>query len=306
MPFLPDKPDKKNKIDKRFKLGTTSFIYPDHIIPNVKKLGGYFDEIELLVFESQPDEVLPSKDEIKELVYLSKKLDVSYNIHLPTDVSLSSGTKEESQIARDTLVNVIELFAPLAPTTYTLHLEMPAHIKADIGNKKIIQQWEGTTCQMLQALLSDLSGLPDSSLGFSGSPGLPDHPHGFEPGLISIETLDYPFSCIEKLVDELGLSVCIDAGHQIKYQYDLLKTFECHRLQTSIIHLHGVDFSTPDLKDHTALDMLPERHMINVLSILETYTGVVSLEVFNLKNLNRSLKFLSNELKGIEPEILHV
>jgi len=83
------------KPDKPFKLGTTSFIFPDHIIPNVKKLGPFFDEIELLIFESQPAFVLPSKDEIKELLYLSQKHDLTYNIHLPIDVSLTCESLEK-------------------------------------------------------------------------------------------------------------------------------------------------------------------------------------------------------------------
>jgi hypothetical protein len=41
-------------LPRLFRLGTTSFIVPDHIIPNVMKLGYFFDEIELLVFESDP------------------------------------------------------------------------------------------------------------------------------------------------------------------------------------------------------------------------------------------------------------
>lgn len=72
-----------------FRLGTTSFIVPDHIIPNVIKLGPFFDEIELLVFESYPPEVLPSKTEVATLLSLARDLDLTYNIHLPTDVSLS-------------------------------------------------------------------------------------------------------------------------------------------------------------------------------------------------------------------------
>ena len=61
-PPLPDRP---------FRLGTTSFIYPDHIIPNVQKIGRFFDEIELLVFESSPKGVLPSREEIRVLEQLS-------------------------------------------------------------------------------------------------------------------------------------------------------------------------------------------------------------------------------------------
>jgi len=59
-----------------FRLGTTSFIYPDHILPNVRKTGALFEEIEILVFESIPETVLPQKTEIAELAALSRDLDV--------------------------------------------------------------------------------------------------------------------------------------------------------------------------------------------------------------------------------------
>jgi len=47
-----------------FKIGTTSFIYPAGYAQNVKMLGPYVDEIELLLFEGAPDS-LPSTQEIK-------------------------------------------------------------------------------------------------------------------------------------------------------------------------------------------------------------------------------------------------
>ena len=72
-----------------FKIGTTSFIYPDHYIPNVKMLGPYLDEIELLLFESTGTDALPSKSVIAELSRLAKDFDLTYNVHLPTDISIS-------------------------------------------------------------------------------------------------------------------------------------------------------------------------------------------------------------------------
>lgn len=265
--------------DKPFKLGTTSFIFPDHIIPNVKKLGPFFDEIELLVFESRPVEVLPSQTDVKELLNLSQEHDLTYNIHLPTDISLTHESLKKRQKARDTILKVIDLFAPLTPTTHTLHLDMPSDVKKKIGNKKKLENWVNQTRQSLGTLISDISN----------------------PGIISIETLDYPFSCLETLVEEFKLSVCIDAGHQIKYGHNLLETFEKHKLRTSIIHLHGVAFSDQNIKDHTALDKLPEEYLGQVQTILKEFTGVVSLEVFNLENLNRSLMVLSKVFKNIAP-----
>jgi len=269
---MPDL-NSKNSIllDKPFKLGTTSFIFPDHIVPNVKKLGPFFDEIELLVFESMPEDVLPSKEDVTTLLSLSQDLDLTYNIHLPTDVSLTHESLNKRQKARDTILKVIDLFTPLAPTTHTLHLDMPPDFKNDMGNQKKLKKWEEQARQSLDAVLSEISN----------------------PGTISIETLDYPFSCLESLVEELNLSVCIDAGHQIKYGHNLLKTFETHKVRTPIIHLHGVDFSDQKIKDHTSLDKLPPKYFRQIQTILEEFTGVVSLEVFNLENLNRSLTHLS-------------
>jgi sugar phosphate isomerase/epimerase len=273
--------------NKPFKLGTTSFIYPDYIIPNVKKLGAHFDEIELLVFESQPESVLPSKNDVQELLYLSQQLELTYNIHLPCDVSLTCDSPEKRQKAADTLLKVIDLFAPINPSTHTLHLEMPPNIKEDINrnikkeiekdsqnNIKKLKIWQDNTRQGLEILLADMPN----------------------PDIISIETLDYPFSLAEPLVENFSLSVCIDAGHLIKYGYDLEKTFETQKHRTSIIHLHGVDFSCPAKKDHTSLDRLPPKQIKLIQRILHDYTGVVSLEVFNLENLNRSIALLSKIL----------
>ncbi len=270
--MLPDKP---------FKLGTTSFIFPDHIIPNVKKLGPFFDEIELLVFESQPAFVLPSKDDVKELLYLSQSQDLTYNIHLPIDVSLTCESLGKRQKARDTILKVMDLFEPVTPTTHTLHLDMPGDIKKDMGNQGKLKKWIKNTRQGLEGLLKDI----------------------VDPGIISIETLDYPFFFIETLVEEFNLSVCIDTGHQIKYNYDLVQTFEKHKSRTSIIHLHGVEFFEDEIKDHASLDKLPEKYFRQVQMILENFTGVVSLEVFNLENLNQSLSFLSKSFNNIAPNI---
>jgi adenosylcobalamin phosphodiesterase len=270
--ILPDKP---------FKLGTTSFIFPDHILPNVKKLGPFFDEIELLVFESQPLKVLPSKDDVATLLSLSQEHDLTYNIHLPVDVSLTDDSSQKRLKARDTLLRVIRLFAPLRPTTYTLHLEMPQDIIHDSRNLKKLKKWEENTYQGLNGLLSE----------------------GVDPGIISIETLHYPFCLVETLVEKFDLSVCIDVGHQIKYGHKLLETFEKHKLRTAIMHLHGVAFLEHTIKDHTGLDKLPEKYLRQVQMILEGFTGVVSLEVFNLENLNHSLGVLSKIFKNIAPSI---
>ncbi|MBF0228160.1 MAG: sugar phosphate isomerase/epimerase [Desulfamplus sp.] len=263
-----------------FRLATTSFIYPDRIVPNVVKLGSFFDEIELLLFESNPFivkdningskivEVLPSKEEIKELKELSKKFDLTYNIHLPVDISLTDSSKSLRLESIETVKQILALCEPLNPTTYTLHLDF--NINGDNPQNNIkLEIWREYVKESLQLLSSSLS----------------------DPSIISIETLNYPFEYIGDIVESCKMSVCIDAGHLIKYGYSIEKIFAKYKAIVPIIHLHGVEF--PSLKDHQALNKTPSHILAPTINILKNFKGVVSLELFNYKNLSDSLRFLN-------------
>ncbi len=264
------------KPDRKFRLGTTSFIFPDHILPNIKKLAPFFDEIELLVFESIPESVIPSKKEIEDLLMISRDQNLTYNVHMPTDISLTADTEFNRQKAADIYLTVLDRFEPLRPTTHTLHLEMPQELKQEIsgnGNAEVLlKNWIENTYDGLKKLLA-------------GS---------VNPDILSIETLDYPFSLIEPIVQEFNLPVCIDLGHAVKYGYNLKSIYNTHTPNIPLMHLHGVDPSFSPAKDHTRLDRMPQTDFSMILDILKTYTGTISLEVFNQDNLNYSLKFLSS------------
>ncbi len=269
-------------LDRNFKLCTTSFIVPDHIIPNVKKLGPYFDEIELLVFESQPASVIPTKQDVQTLVQLAGEHELTYNVHLPVDISLSQGTLEGKKKAVHTLLNVLDRLAPLNATTHTLHLDLPKDIlpediQLDSLKTSQLSSWKKQLGKTLDDFLSQLE----------------------DPSIISIETLDYPFSIIEDIVLEKKIPVCLDMGHAIMHGYDWMDIVQTHKDRLPLVHLHGVDFSTMPVKDHVSLNRLGEQILAQVLSFLKSYTGVVSLEVFNLKNLTRSLAILAKYFTNI-------
>ena len=105
-----------------FRIGTTSFIYPDRIIPNVKMLAPFLDEIELLLFESRSADSLPSKQDIGTLKSLAGDYNLYYNIHLPTDIALGASDPAERAHAVDSIKRIITRCAPLSPSTHTLHL----------------------------------------------------------------------------------------------------------------------------------------------------------------------------------------
>lgn len=264
-----------------FRVATTSFIYPDNIIPNVQKLGLIFDEIELLMFESRPFikdgtpvEVLPSPEEITRLAHLSEALNVTYNVHLPVDIHLTDVSKQKRDAGIDTIKKVMELCEPLNATTHTLHIEF-SHADRKNGGKDLTA-WQDRANHSLSALASFLR----------------------DPAQISIETLEYPFEYVAPLIDAHGMSVCIDAGHLIKYGFSITDLFNKYHSKIPLIHLHGVDYSSGSPRDHQSLDKTPRDKFESTRNVLQQFKGVVSIEVFNYQMLSDSIQFLNHQFKS--------
>jgi sugar phosphate isomerase/epimerase len=250
-----------------FRISTTSYIYPDHMYANIKMLAPYLEEIELLLFESSPEDGLPSAREIRALAELAKTSGLTYNIHLPIDISVSDRDPSVRQHGVEIIKGIIELTAPLTPTSYTLHVpwEEPE------GHKEKLTKWQERSYRSIEQILA--GGIPGRNL--------------------SLETLMYPFEWLDDILIDLNLSVCLDLGHLILQSFDIDAHFNKYVERTSIIHLHGVK----DNRDHLSLDMLPERDLTAVMKILKQFTGTVSLEVFAFKHLKASLTFLEQNWK---------
>lgn len=247
-----------------FTLSTTSFIYPDDYIPNVKMLGSYFDEIELLLFESKDIESLFPKSVIDELNRLSKDLDIGFNIHLPTDISIGSGDLRLQFDAIESYKKAIDRMLPLAPSLFFLHVPY----EEDDDKDSTVDKWRERIRTNLQQLLC----------------GSVDAP------LVSIETLNYPLAFIDDIATELNLSLCMDVGHLILYGYDITEIYRRYASRISSIHLHGVE----NKHDHLGVDHLPPRCMSPVMEILKHFQGILSLEVFSYHHLVPSLQTLEN------------
>jgi sugar phosphate isomerase/epimerase len=252
-----------------FKIGTTSFIYPDGYVQNVKMLAPYLDEIELILFESAPNS-LPSNHEIKELLSLSNEYDISYNIHLPLDISMGVEDSSTRHSAIETIKQVMDLTAPLSPTSYTLHLP---YGESDFESEQV-KRWKECTYQSMDTLCS----------------------FGFNSRIISIETLNYPLEWVEDILIGFNLSVCMDLGHLILYELDMKDIFERYKDRTSIIHLHGAN----ENKDHQPLDLLSKSNLKTIIRMLKQFRGIVSIEVFSFDYLNVSLKYLESVWKKHE------
>lgn len=245
-----------------FKLATTSFIYPDDYIPNVKMLGPFVDEIELLLFESNDIESLFSLSVVDKLQRLATDLNLTYNIHLPTDIAISAPDVRQQQAAVETFTGIIQRLMPLAPSAFCLHVPY----NENDNQTTTVNTWRDSVRSNMERLLGN----------------------GIDARAISIETLDYPLELIEDIIADLNISVCMDVGHLILRGSDIVNVFNRFASRISVIHLHGVEGN----HDHLALDRLPEQYINSITDILKRFTGIVSLEVFSYTHLKPSLQVL--------------
>lgn len=248
-----------------FILACPSFVYPAGYLDNVRLLAGFVDEIQLLFFESRPTKRLPSTRLIRELANLADTTDITYNVHLPTDIFLGHPDPLERRRSTDAVQQILDRCGPLAPSTFTLHLNRnPDDIKG-----VPVSTWQE---MMTDSLAKILRRFPESRR-------------------ISVETLDYPFEQVAPVVTGLNLSVCMDMGHLMVHGVDLCGFFAVWESRITIIHLHGVD----QARDHLPLNRLSQLHMHRVLDILRTFSGVVSLEVYSQPALDASLAHLLDQ-----------
>jgi sugar phosphate isomerase/epimerase len=255
----------KSKGKYPFRLGCTSYIFPDNIIPNVEAAAPYIDDIELLCFESPDRSYYIDEETIGRLVEIGERESISYTVHCPIDLKAGSKDRAERIAFGNAFVKIFRLTAPLNPKGYVLHLEGLAR---DSSVAKI-DCWEGDVAKVCDSLVDGLSTKERAS--------------------ICLENLDYPVDIIERIVDRYGFSFCIDIGHLWRYGQDWESY--CARVlpKTKIIHLHGVEKN----EDHIALD----RHEVKQLNlfidnILRQYSDVVTLEVFSRQDLAVSQQIL--------------
>ena len=132
-----------------FRLATTSYIFPADILPNIRCLGRYFDEMELVLFESGQENNLPTPGEVREMARLASDLDLTYNVHLPADLFFGDPDPALRRKFCETAFSFYERTLPLAPTSYILHLDSR---KADETVEPDGSAWRDRVCESLQTM----------------------------------------------------------------------------------------------------------------------------------------------------------
>jgi len=250
----------------RFRLGVPSYVYPADILPNVEALAPCVDDIEIVLFESNALNPLPSAQTIVQLCELATEHDLTYTIHLPIDRKLGSPDRAERIAQQKEILKIMALTGPLNPFAYILHLE-GVEPSTDIASLKT---WQENIAALLPALVNQAQ----------------------DPSRICVENLFYPFGWCDPLLERFGLGSCLDTGHLALAGGDLDRHFRRYADRIRVIHLHG----SKDGKDHLPLTVMPDAWLGRFLNSIDNFTGVLTLELFDFEALCLSMEKLSQGL----------
>ena len=255
------------------RLGTTSYIYAADIVPNVRKLAGRVDDIELVLFEVD-DTVnnLPTEKTVQELRRIAADSDLTYTVHLPIDLLLAN---DENAISLNKAIRVIGRTVELSPHGFVVHVQGAANSPTRDFRRALENSSKG-----LEILGSEDGGLEK----------------------LCVENLDSELEVpIDLLLDRLPVSCCVDVGHLWKQGIDPLPCLEKWLPRARVVHLHGLD-----QRDHKSLSLMPEAETDRVIALLsERFDGVLTLEVFSEQDLVDSLETYHRSLQrvaGIVPK----
>lgn len=259
---------------RTFRLGTTSYIIPADILPNVQYLADKVDDIELVLFDVDEYSNLPDAALVTELNNIAAAYDLTYTVHLPLDLRFGSDTANHNESIEKAL-RTMESTAALNPFAYIAHLDSHRMQDASPASTGSLLDAESVGTSTIDDLLAAIDRLTTE---------LPDRK------MLAVENLEsYPPERNDQIIERAGVSYCVDIGHLLLQQRDPCAYLEKRIAQTRVIHLHGVG-----TRDHQSLAHIDRNQLQWIWKLLHdrSYSGVLTLEIFSTEDFMSSLDSL--------------
>jgi sugar phosphate isomerase/epimerase len=249
-----------------YRLGSTSYVWPADILPNVRRLGPLVDDVELVLFEVDDYSNLPGAATVSELGDLSQGHDLTYTVHLPLDLTLAHPPSLEKA------GRVIACTRDLAPWAFVLHLD-GKRVESN-PEPEVLALWQQEAYRVLDSL-TEMVG---------------------DAALLCVENLEnYAPECFVPLLEQIPVGLCVDVGHLWLTGRDPLPFLDEHLDRTRVIHLHGIGE-----RAHQSLAHQGTERVAPVLELLRkrSYQGVVTLEVFGRTDFFSSRALVAGLVNG--------
>ena len=250
---------------RNFRIGSTSYVYPDDIVPNVRQLAHLVQDVELVLFEVDDYGAnLPDAAAIAELNTLARGNDLTYTVHLPLDLRFGDAT------SFDKAHRAIDATRPLNPFALVMHLD--GRVLVNQPTAETIARWQSDAAQAVAQIGEWVGDAPRVCV---------ENVEAWDPGHF------------RDLVIRAGASRCIDIGHLWLQKCNPLPHLKENLSRTRVIHLHGIGS-----RDHQSLRHTPPGDLQAVVDTLlrADYDGVVTLEVFGIDDFFSSFQVLRDSL----------
>jgi sugar phosphate isomerase/epimerase len=253
-----------------FRIGTTSYIIPQEILPNARFLAGVVEDVELVLFDF-PDATnnYPSAAALAEMQDLARRTGLTYTVHLPLDVRLCADSGEPHPSMRKAQ-QVIHLTRALDPWAYVVHLD--GHAERLSSDSAVLQRWSDQAVQALEI-----------AAGWAGG-----------ADRLALENLEtYPLHFWDDVLRRAPVGCCVDIGHLWLDGHDPLPFLEGRLARTRVLHIHG-----RGERDHQSLAHVPTDELARVLAYLvrADYRGVLTLEIFGEQDFHGSMQAIQAAL----------
>ena len=252
-----------------FRIGTTSYIVPDDLLPNARFLADKVQDMQLVLFDVAGGAGnLPDAATVAALADLGERHAFTYTVHLISDLRWGDGEDPSLAQARQ----VIELTRPLQPFAYVLHLDGRA-VRAPDTLPSRLQQWQDDGVRALERVAT-----------WAG-----------DPTLLAVENLEgYPPDFVQPVVLRSGASRCVDIGHLWLDGHDPLPPLQAALPHTRVIHIHGLAG-----RDHASLAHMSAAQLDPVIQQLldYPYCGLLTLEIFGEEDFFSSWQALAESAR---------
>ncbi len=255
-----------------FRIGTTSYILPDDILPNVEYLAPRVDDVQLVLFETdEHGSNLPDAALRRRLASLAEAHDVTFTVHLPLDLRLGDGG-EATDLSLVKARRVIDATRELHPYAYTAHLDGALLMQKPTGGE--LATWQANAIQALHVVLGWLD----------------------RPELLCIENIErWDADALGPVVEAAPVGLTADIGHFWLQGADPLTYLRRWEGRVRVVHLHGIA-----ARDHASLAHITRERLDPVMAYLQRrFQGVLTLEVFSRDDLDSSLEALNASLERV-------
>lgn len=271
-----------------FKIGAPSMLYGNSVVVNAQMLANNDNGLnftEILLFHTPTLHNIPTPREILALKEIQNRTRTSYTVHLPASLEIASKNREVRERSIRLIIDIWLKTSILKPEYFILHIPVtPPTLVAVPGQyfkSGSSLPWDDWTSLAMESLKTIQETI------------------GKESELL-LENINYSPSFLEPFLKAGYGGFCLDVGHLLLGDENVLEVLEHFRNQIREIHMHGVK----GYSEHLSLDVLPRNSVVEWFSSLKrwNFKGIINLEVFSPEDLKTSLQIISDVMEKLKVE----